>query len=156
MIFLLTGIFTAIGFSQSQGATRMDRAAEGVGSSKADSKEKEVASKPKYETITPKLLYQLQKEGKKPIIIDVRTAQEYQTIHVPDAILVPLDELDVEKTSQKYKLKDKTFYLICRSGRRSATATHKFIEAGIGKPVNVTGGTSQWDQEGYPVIKESK
>lgn len=156
IIFLLVGILTMLGCSQSHGTTEVEHSTGKIDPSMADSKEKESTSKPRFGTITPKELYQLQKEDKKPIIIDVRTAEEFRTIRVPDAILVPLDELDVEKASHEYKLKDKTFYLICRSGRRSATAADKFIDAGIGKPINVTGGTLQWDEEGYPVLKEHK
>lgn len=156
LFFGLSGCCPCQGISEEVHRTTNAVSPSEAGSSGSDSKEKERSPKPKHGTITPKELYQLQKENKKPLIIDVRTPQEYRTIHVPTAILVPLDELDVEKTANEYKLKDKTFYLICRSGRRSGVAADKFIDAGIGKPVNVTGGTLQWDKEGYPVIKENK
>lgn len=91
-----------------------------------------------------------------PILIDVRTSQEYSAGHVPGALLFPLESLDPEALIEKFNLKDQTFYLICRSGRRSKDAAILFKEAGAQNPVNVTGGTNAWIDANLPIVEERK
>ena len=44
--------------------------------------------------------------------------------------------------------KDKTVFLICRSGKRSMTAAQKLEEEGFEDLVNVAGGTLAWVEAG--------
>ena len=93
-----------------------------------------------------------------PIIIDVRTIAEYEKVHIPTAIHIPLQELgnrvqDIEKSLQG---KDKEIYLVCAVGGRSAQGAEILSKMGFSKPINVMGGTNGWVALGFPTEKGSK
>ncbi|MEO1768765.1 rhodanese-like domain-containing protein [Candidatus Enterococcus ferrettii] len=73
-------------------------------------------------------------------IIDVREASEYQMGHVPQAVNLPLSDLD--KTFQQMD-STKEYYVICQSGARSKMACDFLSSKGY-QVVNVMGGTSAW------------
>lgn len=52
------------------------------------------------------------------IIIDVRTKEEYNELHVKDSINIPYDEINKETKLDK----NKTILVYCKSGKRSDTA----------------------------------
>ena len=52
------------------------------------------------------------------IIVDVRTKEEYEELHVEDAINIPYDEIDEDTELDK----DKLIFVYCRSGNRSGKA----------------------------------
>jgi phage shock protein E len=62
-----------------------------------------------------------------PLLLDVRTAEEFREGHIPGAALVPYDELERSFGEAK---KDKPIVVYCRSGRRSAIAMRTL--AGMG------------------------
>ncbi len=78
------------------------------------------------------------------VILDVRTASEYQSGHIPGAILLNLYDPDFE---QKIKTLDKTksYLVYCRSGMRSSQASYILSQAGFGKIYNLTNGLTNWD-----------
>ena len=86
--------------------------------------------------------------GAVPLLIDVRTADEYAGGHVPGARNVPLDTLETQLASLGPA--DREVYVICQSGRRSAQASATLAAKGL-RPVNVQGGTSAWKAAGYTV-----
>ncbi len=82
------------------------------------------------------------------IVVDVRTPAEYVQGHVPRAINLPLQEIE---NWYKDLPKDKTVYLICRTGHRSTKASEFLKEKGFRNLKNVTGGTLAWREKGYPL-----
>ena len=46
-------------------------------------------------TITPDALARLLADGSPPVIVDVRSREEYAAGHLPGAISIPMGELDV-------------------------------------------------------------
>ena len=68
-------------------------------------------------------------ELKKMVIIDVRTQAEWNSGHLEDAILIPLDVITKEITD-KVKDKNTPIALYCRSGRRSGIATQQIRQMG--------------------------
>ena len=52
------------------------------------------------------------------IIVDVRTKEEYEELHVEDAINIPYDEINEDTELDK----DKLIFVYCRSGNRSGKA----------------------------------
>ena len=106
------------------------------------------------ETITPQALWQLFQVHRDLELIDVRTPAEYESVHVEEARLVPLDALDPQAViSQRRAGSPHPLYIICKSGGRSAQACQKFQKAGFNNVVSVDGGTSAWEQAGLPVIR---
>ena len=88
--------------------------------------------------------------GKAPVIVDVRTPQEFSSGRIPQAINIPLGELD-QRMSELEKSRSSKIYLACEVGARSASATQKLLDAGFTAPVNVTGGTRAWREAKLPL-----
>ena len=83
-------------------------------------------------------------------LFDVRTRSEYFAAHGPQAVLLPLAELQAGRRSELEPLKGKEIWLICQSGGRSGKAADLLAGEGY-TVVNVTGGTGGWIEKGYPV-----
>lgn len=77
--------------------------------------------------------------NKDNVLIDVRTAQEYNEGHLPDAINIDVNSPDFEKEIKKLDPK-KNYYLYCRSGKRSTAATEKMELAGFKNVANLKDG----------------
>lgn len=74
-------------------------------------------------------------EAKAPLI-DVREVDEYQAGHIPDAINIPLTELD-----KRYQEVPNGAYIVCQSGNRSQVACEFLAAHGI-EATNVIEGTN--------------
>jgi rhodanese-related sulfurtransferase len=85
-------------------------------------------------------------------VIDVREDDEYASGHVPGASHIPLGEVP-ERVGEVPA--DRTVYIVCRSGGRSARAVEHLRSAGI-DAVNVSGGTLAWVDAGRPVAEGSE
>nr|WP_294859799.1 rhodanese-like domain-containing protein [uncultured Fluviicola sp.] len=67
------------------------------------------------------------------IILDVRTAGEYETGHIKGSINIPLSRLRAKKLSLN---KDKTYITVCSHGLRSVRAMNLLKEKGYRKVFN--------------------
>lgn len=67
----------------------------------------------------PELKALLEAPGSKVLVLDVRTAEEFASGHIPGALLAPYDSL---ASSFREADKDRPIVVYCRSGRRSAIA----------------------------------
>ncbi|WP_026576958.1 sulfurtransferase TusA family protein [Bacillus sp. UNC438CL73TsuS30] len=75
------------------------------------------------------------------VVIDVREAAEYAFNHIPDAISIPLGELEDSLTELN---KEDEIFVVCRTGNRSDLAAQKLTEKGFTNVFNVVPGMSQW------------
>ena len=83
-------------------------------------------------------------------ILDVRTAGEYQSGHIANALQANwLDPKEFKNRTQHLD-KSKIIYIYCQSGGRSASAQAALMEAGF-KVVNLEGGMSNWRMQQMPV-----
>ena len=73
-----------------------------------------------------------------PIWIDVRSADEYNSGHVSEAVNIPHTEI-AEDISSLTGEKDALIYVYCRSGRRSGIAKTTLEGLGYTQVVNVGG-----------------
>lgn len=80
-------------------------------------------------------------------LIDVREEDEFERARVPGAHLIPLGEV-AERVAEVPA--DRTVYVICARGGRSAKAVEHYRSQGI-DAVNVAGGTVDWIGAGLPV-----
>jgi len=64
-----------------------------------------------------------------PVIIDVRTIQEWDNGHLEGAVLIPYDQIG-EKIGSVVKGKSKKIYVYCRSGRRTKIAKETLEKMG--------------------------
>ncbi|MDO6562795.1 rhodanese-like domain-containing protein [Amphritea sp. 1_MG-2023] len=82
------------------------------------------------------------------LIVDVRTHQEYQKSHIPGAISLPLQQLNLARI---HKLpQDKPVICICLSAHRSKPATRRFIKAGFDAR-ELQGGMLAWWKRQLPL-----
>ncbi len=81
-------------------------------------------------------------------LIDVRNPDEYEEMHVPGAVLLPLPELPQRAGEVP---RDERVYVICGTGARSLAAAEALNNAGW-DAVSVAGGTKGWAAEGRPVL----
>ena len=70
-------------------------------------------------------------------IVDVRKESEYNAVHIPHVMLVPLDEINQNLNRFDH---DKAFYLHCAGGYRSMIALSILKNRGIHTGINVIGG----------------
>lgn len=76
------------------------------------------------------------------VVIDVRESAEYAFNHIPNAISIPLSEL--ENRLNELNKQDEIF-VVCRTGNRSDLAAQKLTENGFTNIINVVPGMSQWN-----------
>ena len=84
---------------------------------------------------------ELEKLAKQGQLIDVRTEEEYALGHINGSILHPVDEIESFN-----KEKNKTYYVICRSGNRSANASKYLAKQGY-NVINLDGGYKAYEEE---------
>jgi rhodanese-related sulfurtransferase len=77
------------------------------------------------------------------VLLDVRTPQEYNQGHIPGAILVDIYDPEFREKVEKLD-KDKTYYVICRSGNRSGKACTIMHGLGFNDLYNLEGGMLDW------------
>ena len=79
------------------------------------------------------------------IILDVRTVEEYNSGHIPNAILIPSEEIK-QKAESILKNKDQLILVYCRSGRRSKQAATALASLGYAN-IKEFGGIIDWPYE---------
>jgi len=92
-------------------------------------------------------------ETSQPLILDVRTPNEYYSGHIAGATLIPLQELS-QRLSEIQQYKDKKILIYCHSGNRSTVASEILIENGFKKVYNLSTGITGWKNEGFKIEKE--
>jgi rhodanese-related sulfurtransferase len=89
---------------------------------------------------------------KKGVVLDVRTAKEFEAGHIPGAVNIDVNSADFDK---KVAGLDKSHaYLIhCASGVRSVRACEKMSRVDFKQLYNLQGGIKAWEKAGKPVEK---
>ncbi len=84
-------------------------------------------------------------------IIDVRSENEYRGPlgHIPNASLIPLDELSARLSELD---QTRPIVTVCRGGGRSAQATIILKKHGLEHVASLSGGMLRWRSEGHAVI----
>ncbi|MBM6618165.1 sulfurtransferase TusA family protein [Bacillus suaedaesalsae] len=75
------------------------------------------------------------------VVLDVRESAEYAFNHIPNAISIPLGELENRMNELN---KDAEIYVVCRTGNRSDMAAQTLTEKGFTNVINVVPGMSLW------------
>lgn len=89
------------------------------------------------------------KNGKRPVVLDVRQRDEYRSGHIAGAKLVPLNELS---RRMKELPQDREIVCVCASGNRSSSATRMLTGAGY-RAINMKGGMAAWRRASLAVKK---
>ena len=77
------------------------------------------------------------------IILDVREQGEYDSGHIPGAVLLPVGTIDETTAAEVIPEKDSTVLVYCRSGNRSKQASQTLADLGYANVVEF-GGINSW------------
>lgn len=92
-------------------------------------------------------------ESAKPVVIDVRTPEEYAAGHLPQAAML----IDFKAADFKDKIsaldRGAKYLIYCRSGHRSGLALGVMKELGFADARDIAGGINAWAAAGLPVVK---
>lgn len=80
------------------------------------------------------------------IVLDVREQDEYDSGHIPGAVLLPVGTIEEDTAAQVIPEKDSTILVYCRSGNRSKTASAALAELGY-TSIYEFGGINTWPYE---------
>ncbi|XGI84414.1 rhodanese-like domain-containing protein [Halorutilales archaeon Cl-col2-1] len=100
------------------------------------------------EQITTDELHDRIESGEKPQIIDIRSEEEYEKGHIPDAENIPLDDLPLKIGEQDW---DDDVVVVCKIGESSVQGA-RLIKAyeGVSDDAEVAsmeGGMEDWEYE---------
>ena len=84
------------------------------------------------------------------IILDTRSAAEYQVSHIRDARFIDYDTFDASVVSDLPKSSKVVVY--CSVGYRSERVGEKMKQLGFEQVYNLYGGIFQWKNQGYTVV----
>ena len=101
---------------------------------------------PVAEEIDVARAYAMYQQG--AFLVDVRTQEEWDEVHIPGSVLIPLDELP-DRLGEVPR--DKDIVVVCRSGNRSEEGAAILLKAGYESVVGMDGGIRDWSAAGYPV-----
>lgn len=80
------------------------------------------------------------------IVLDVREQEEYDSGHIPGAVLLPVNAIGEDSAAAVIPEKDSVVLVYCRSGNRSKTASKGLAELGYTQ-VYEFGGIRTWPYE---------
>lgn len=89
------------------------------------------------------------KNGKSPLVVDVRQPEEYAAGHIAGSKLIPLGDLSKRLNELP---RDREIICVCASGSRSQSATRLLIDAGY-NAFNMQGGMFMWQQARLSIKK---
>lgn len=101
----------------------------------------------KGDRISPKEFDKALKASKDPQLVDVRTPEEYDEVHIDDAENINWNGDDFDEEASKLD-KTQPVYVYCHSGRRSADAAKHLRKMGFTKVYELQGGLLGWEQAG--------
>ena len=104
-----------------------------------------VSKEDAWQSITPEEAKAMMDGEEEVLVVDVRTREEYDSGHIPGAVLVVNEEIGSEPP-QELPDKNQPLLLYCRSGRRSKEAAEKLAELGYTQ-VYEFGGIQDWPYE---------
>jgi rhodanese-related sulfurtransferase/TusA-related sulfurtransferase len=110
---------------------------------KSSSNEEAVERKHPHVTSNAELAAKLE-ANENIVVLDVRETAEYVFNHIPNAISIPLGELD-DRVNELSK--DAEIFVVCRTGNRSDFAAQKLAEKGFSTIFNVVPGMSEWNDK---------
>lgn len=100
--------------------------------------------------VSPAELAALLEAGKAPLLLDVRTPEEYASGHVPGARNLPIDELP-SRLGELGASRDAEIVVYCERGPRAERAADALAAQGFTGVRRLTGSMSAWRSAGLPV-----
>ena len=110
-----------------------------------------VFAEPEAPSIAPSELSARRASGTAPVVIDVRTQEEFAAGHIPGAVNIPYDEV-AERISEVDAPNGVALY--CMVGPRARKGEAALLEGGYTPVFHLEGGLAAWQAEGLPVEPE--
>ena len=101
-----------------------------------------------YQQITQEAAKEMM-DTQEVIVLDVREQDEYDSGHIPGAVLLPVGTIDEDTAAEVIPEKDSTVLVYCRSGNRSKTASAALADLGYTN-IYEFGGINTWPYETEP------
>ena len=102
-----------------------------------------------YHRISAEEAKSVMDENTDAVILDVREQDEYDSGHIPGAVLLPVGTIDETTAAEVIPEKDSTVLVYCRSGNRSKTASSALADLGYTN-IYEFGGINTWPYETEP------
>ena len=109
------------------------------------------ATPPKVASIAATELSARRAAGNAPVVIDVRTAEEFAAGHIPDALNIPFDQV-AKRISEVDAPHGVALY--CMVGPRARKGESALLDAGYTSVLHLEGGMAAWQAAGLPVDSE--
>ena len=98
-----------------------------------------------YQQITQEAAKEMM-DSQEVVILDVREQHEYDSGHIPGAVLLPVGTITDDTAAAVIDNLDTVVLVYCRSGNRSKTASQALVELGCTN-VYEFGGINDWPYE---------
>ena len=108
-------------------------------------KDKEVTVELNTRYVSMDEITEIMEQNEGYVILDVRTHEEYNEGHIPNAICIPNETID-ESVINELPDKSQLILIYCRSGNRSKQATQKLEKLGYTNLIEF-GGIIDWKGE---------
>ncbi|MCR5060493.1 MAG: rhodanese-like domain-containing protein [Saccharofermentans sp.] len=95
-----------------------------------------------YRQITQSEAMEIMENRDDYILLDVRTEEEFNEVHIPGAICIPYEDIGTDEIPQLPD-KDQIILVYCRSGRRSKIASENLAAQGYTNVLEF-GGIIDW------------
>ena len=106
--------------------------------------------------VTPAELDRLRREGKKHVVLDSRTVEEFNRFHVPGATTCPGAEL-VHRFGDLVPDRDTLVVVSCAGRTRSIIGAQSLLNAGVpNQVVSLQGGTQAWRLAGLDLERDTR
>jgi len=86
------------------------------------------------------------------VVLDVRTAEEFDEEHIAGAVNVSHSEIE-DNIAKLAGYKDKLVIVHCRSGRRAASAESDLLANGFKQLRHLEGDMNGWQEKKLPLVK---
>ena len=102
-------------------------------------------------SITASELSERRASGAAPVVIDVRTSEEYASGHIPGALNIPFDQV----AQRIFEIEARHgVALYCMVGPRARKGESALLDAGYTSVLHLEGGLAAWQAAGLPVERD--
>ncbi len=102
---------------------------------------------PEAPSVSPRELHELRQGDAAPLVLDVRSKEEFAAGHIPGAVHIPYREVG-KRIAEIDASNGVAVY--CRVGPRARKGEAALLEAGVSKVLHVEGGYTAWQKAGLP------
>ena len=105
-----------------------------------------------YKSLSASEFQEKLKTNEKPQILDVRTAAEFSTGHIVNAINIDWNGNNFDEKIKQFD-KTKPIFVNCQGGGRSKKASDKLFSVGFKTIYELNGGMNDWLSNNLPLTK---